>query len=94
MVMLNHGCGDPYDDDEQFYRETVYNEDYYIEQEKEALRQSNLEFELERLEDEYIIEVREVGLSRPVLIQSFEIKTDQNAQIPVNSSDGLGDLPF
>jgi len=23
MVMLNHGCGDPYDDDEQFYRETA-----------------------------------------------------------------------
>lgn len=40
---------DPYDfdDDEQFYEETVYNEEYYIEREQELIRQSNLELELE-----------------------------------------------
>ena len=33
---------DPYDyyDDERFYEETVYNEEYYIERERELIRQS------------------------------------------------------
>jgi hypothetical protein len=52
---------DPYDDDEQFHRETVYNEDYYIEQEKELIRQSNLDLELERIDDENIREMRKEG---------------------------------
>jgi hypothetical protein len=43
---------DPYDhdDDERFYEESVYNEEYYIEQEQELIRQSNLDLELEELE--------------------------------------------
>jgi hypothetical protein len=40
-----------YDDDERFYEETVYNEEYYIERERELIRQSNLEIELEELEE-------------------------------------------
>jgi hypothetical protein len=52
---------DTHEDDEKFYRETVYNEDYYLEQEQEMIRRSNLEFELERLEDEKIHEMREEG---------------------------------
>ena len=31
-----------YDDDERFYEETVYDEEYYIERERELIRQSNL----------------------------------------------------
>jgi hypothetical protein len=44
---------DPYldDGDEQFYEETVYNEEYYIEREQELIRQSNLELEFEELSD-------------------------------------------
>jgi len=82
------------DDDEQFYRETVYNEDYYREQEKEMLMQSNLELELERLEDEYIREMREEGLLRPTLVKPGENKPEQDAPTPANSSDDPGDLPF
>ena len=41
---------DLYDyDDERFYEETVYNEEYYIERERELIRQANLELELEDL---------------------------------------------
>jgi hypothetical protein len=39
------------DGDEQFYEETVYNEEYYIEREQELIRQSNLELEFEELSD-------------------------------------------
>ena len=42
-----------YDDDERFYEETVYNEEYYIERERELIRQSNLEIELEELEEKH-----------------------------------------
>lgn len=70
------------DDDEQFYRETVYNEDYYIEQEKEVIRQSNLDLELERLEDNYISEMREDGLLRPTLVKPGENKPEQDAPGP------------
>jgi len=63
MAIFNYDCDeDPYDDDERFYRETVYNEDYYIVQEKELIRQSNLDLEHEKLEDENIRELREGGL--------------------------------
>ena len=51
IIMFNNGdAEDPHDDDEKFYRETVYNEDYYLELENEMIRQSNLELDLERLE--------------------------------------------
>jgi hypothetical protein len=58
-----------YDDDEKFYEETVYNEEYYIERERELIRQSNLDLELEELEERQIQQMREEGLLRPVLIK-------------------------
>ena len=57
------------DDDEQFYEETVYNEEYYIERELELIRQSNLDLELEDLEERQIQEMREESLLRPVHIK-------------------------
>jgi hypothetical protein len=51
-----------YDDDEEFYEETIYNEEYYIERESELIRQSNLDLELEELEERQIRDIREEGL--------------------------------
>ncbi|MBO0797301.1 MAG: hypothetical protein J2P31_00615 [Blastocatellia bacterium] len=42
-----------YDDDEKFYRETVYNEWYYIELENEWIRRAHLELEFEGQEDSH-----------------------------------------
>jgi len=55
---------DPYDyyDDERFYEETVYNEEYYIERERELIRQSNLDLELEELEERQIVSLRRIEL--------------------------------
>ena len=53
---------DDYDDDERFYGETVYNEEYYIERERELIRQSNLDLELEELEERQIVSLRRIGL--------------------------------
>lgn len=62
--MFNHDHDeDLYEDDEKFYRETVYNEDYYIEEEQEMIRQSDLELELEKLEDVNIDEMEKKGYS-------------------------------
>ena len=47
-----------YDDDERFYEETVYNEEYYVELERELIRQSNLDLELEELEEKHVREMR------------------------------------
>jgi hypothetical protein len=82
------------DDDEQYYRETVYNEDYYLEKEEEMIGESNLELELERLEDEVISEMREAGLLMPALVKSGENISETNLPEPTNSSDDPGDLPF
>lgn len=38
---------DSYNDDERFYEQTAYNEVYYIEQEQDLIRESNLEIELD-----------------------------------------------
>jgi hypothetical protein len=65
-----------YDDDERFYEETVYNEEYYIDRERELIRQSNLELELEELEERQIREMREECLLRPVLIKPGEIESE------------------
>ena len=66
--MFNYGDdGYPQEDDEQFYNETVYNEDYYIEHEREIISDSDLELELGRLENEAIREMREEGLLRPTV---------------------------
>jgi hypothetical protein len=51
-----------YDDDERFYEETVYNEEYYIERERELIRQSNLDLELEELEERQIVSLRRIDL--------------------------------
>jgi hypothetical protein len=85
---------DRFEDEEKFYRETVYNEDYYQEQEQDMIRQSNLELELEGLEDEDIREMREEGLLRPTLDKSGENEPEDNAPAPESSSDDLADLPF
>ena len=72
-----------YDDDERFYEETVYNEEYYIEQERELIRQSNLDLELEELEERQIREIREEGLLRPVLIKpgGSESETEKDSHL-------------
>ena len=69
-----------YDDDERFYEETVYNEEYYIEQERELIRQSNLDLELEERE---MREMREEGLLRPVLIKPLENKSETEEESPL-----------
>jgi hypothetical protein len=95
MAMFNHDYDeDMFEDDEKFYRETVYNEDYYLEQEQEMIRQSNLELELERLDDENIREMREEGLLRPTLVRPGENEPEDNGLAPQSSSDDLADLPF
>ena len=69
-----------YDDDERFYEETVYNEEYYIEQERELIRQSNLDLELEERE---MRDMREEGLLRPVLIKPLESKSEDEKESPL-----------
>ena len=72
-----------YDDDERFYEETVYNEEYYIERERELIRQSNLDLELEELEERQTQEMREEGLLRPVLIKpEVTVQAQPNSQSP------------
>jgi hypothetical protein len=72
-----------YDDDERFYEETVYNEEYYIDRELELIRQSNLDLELEELEERQIQEMREEGLLRPVLIKpEVTVQVQPNSQSP------------
>jgi hypothetical protein len=81
-----------YDDDEKFYEETVYSEEYYIEQERELIRQSNLDLELEELEDGQIREVREEGLLRPVLIKPVESASEAENDSPLDQP--LSEIPF
>jgi hypothetical protein len=78
------------DDDEQFYEETVYNEESYIEQEQELIRQSNLDLELEELEERRIREMREEGLLRPTLVKPDENKLEDDAPAALD----MGELPF
>ena len=73
-----------YDDDERFYEETVYNEEYYIEREQELIRQSNLDLELEELEERHIREMREEGLLRPVLIKPGGSESDAEEGSPLD----------
>ncbi len=77
------------DDDEQFYEETAYNEEYYIEQERELIRQSNLELELE---ERHVREMREEGLLRPVLIKPGESESEAENESPLDQAE-IG-LPF
>ena len=93
MSDYNHDQ-DPYDydDDERFYEETVYNEEYYIEQERELIRQSNLELELEEVEEGHIREMREEGLLRPVLIKLGESESEAENESPLDQPEI--ELPF
>ena len=81
-----------YDDDERFYEETVYNEEYYIEQERELIRQSNLDLELEELEERQIREMREEGLQRPALIKPGESDSEAEKESPLDQP--AGEIPF
>ena len=81
-----------YDDDEKFYEETVYNEERYIERERELIRQSNLDLELEELEERQIQEMREEGLLRPVLIKPGESESESEKESPLDHP--AGEIPF
>ena len=77
-----------YDDDEQFYEETVYNEEYYIERERELIIQSNLDLELDELEERHVREIREEDLLRPVLIKPGESESDAEEGSPLDQPAG------
>ena len=81
-----------YDDDERFYEETVYNEEYYIEQERELIRQSNLDLELKELEERQIREIREEGLLRPVLSKPRERESETEKNSPLDQP--VDEIPF
>ena len=81
-----------FDDDKQFYEETVYNEEYYIERERELIRQSNLELELEELEESHIREMREECLMRPVIIKPGERESEGEKESPLDQP--VGGIPF
>ena len=85
---------DLYDDDDKewFYEETVYNEEYYIEQERELMRQSNLDLELEEIEERNIREMREEGLLRPILIKPGESWSEAEKESPISQPEV--ELPF
>jgi hypothetical protein len=76
------------DDDERFYEETVYNEEYYIERERDLIRQSNLEIELEELEGKHIQDTPEESLPQPVFIKPVESQSDAENELPLNKSAG------
>ena len=77
-----------YDDDERFYEETAYNEEYYIERERELIRQSNLDLELEELEEGQIREMREEGLLRPVHLKPEESEPESEKESPLDQPVG------
>jgi hypothetical protein len=80
------------DDDEQFYEETVYNEEYYIERERELIRQSNLDLELEELEEKHAQDMREESLIRPVIIKPGESESENEKESPIDQPEG--EIPF
>jgi len=93
MTDYDHDQGQyDYDDDEGFYEETGYNEEYYIERERELIRQSNLELKLEELEERHVREMREEGLLRPVLIKPGESESNVEEGSPLDQP--AGELPF
>jgi hypothetical protein len=80
------------DDDERFYEETVYNEEYYIDRERELIRQSNLDLELEDLEENHVLEMREESLPPPVLIKPVE--REPEAEKKSLADQPSGEIPF
>jgi hypothetical protein len=85
---------EPYDynDDERFYEETAYNEEYYIDRERELIRHSNLDLELEELEENHFREMHEEGLLRPVLIKPLE--SGPEAERESLADQPPGEIPF
>jgi len=81
-----------YDDDERFYEETVYDEEYYIERERELIRQSNLDLELDELEEKHLREMREEGLLRPDLIKPEVNESEAEKESPLDQP--VGEIPF
>ena len=80
------------DDDERFYEETAYNEEYYIERERELIRQSNLDLELEEIEERHVREIREEGLLQPVRIKPGQIETEAETESPLDQPGN--EIPF
>jgi hypothetical protein len=93
MSAYNHDQ-DPYDydDDERFYEETAYNEEYYIERERELIRQSNIDLELEELEERHVREMREEDLLRPVFNKPGENESKAEKNSPLNQP--VDEIPF
>jgi hypothetical protein len=56
------------------------------------IRQSNLDLELEELEERQIREMREEGLLRPDLIKPEEIESEAEKESPLNQP--AGEIPF
>ncbi len=81
-----------YDDDERFYEETAYNEEYYLERELELIRQSNLDLELEELEERHIREIGEEVLLSPVPIKPKESESKAEKESPPDQP--AGEIPF
>ena len=81
-----------YDVDERFYEETAYNEEYYIERERELIRQSNLDLELEELEERHVWEMREEDLLRPVFNKPGENESEAEKDSPLNQP--VDEIPF
>ena len=75
-----------------YYEETVYNEERYIERERGLIRQSNLDLELEELEERHIRAIRDEGLLRPVPIKPGENESDAEMESPPDQS--AGEIPF
>jgi len=84
----------PYDcdDDERFYEETVYNDEYYIERERELIRQSNLEIELEELEEKHIRETHEEGIPQPGVNKPVKSESEAENESPLDRPPG--EIPF
>jgi len=81
-----------YDDDERFYEVTAYNEEYYIDRERGLIRQSNLDLELEELEERHTREMGEEGLLRPALIKPGESESEAEKESPLDQP--AGEIPF
>jgi hypothetical protein len=56
------------------------------------IRQSNLDLELEELEDRHIRETREEGLLRPVPINPGESRSEAEKESPINQPEI--EIPF
>ena len=93
MSNYDHDQGQyDYDDDERFYEEAAYNDEYYLERELELIRQSNLDLELEELEERPVREMREEDLLRPVFNKPGENESEAEKDSPLNQP--VGEIPF